>query len=63
MVHLILLLFQYIYKQGSNPGVEFSYMRPVQAGETVPESKYEWKNGTWSSCSATCGQGMNLLVD
>jgi len=52
------LRVMYIYKRGSNPGLEYNYMRPVQAGETPPKSEYQWKIDAWSGCSATCGQGV-----
>ena len=52
-------LFQYVYVQGGNPGIDFDFKRVVQPSDTPPENKFEWVTYTWSACSTTCGQGTN----
>ena len=52
-----MLLFQYIYKRGKNPGLDYRFVKPVQDGDPPLENKFEWKLGPWSACSARCGQG------
>lgn len=53
-----LLKVMYIYQQGVNPGVDYTFTRPVQRGEQKPKLTYQWKIDPWSSCSVTCGIGI-----
>lgn len=46
----------YIFRSGSNLGVDYSFTRPSQAGD--PKVQYQWKTAAWSSCSVTCGRGV-----
>lgn len=54
----VLLKVMYIYKQGVNPGVDYTFRRPVQRGEQKPKLTYQWKIDPWSSCPVTCGKGI-----
>ncbi|KAJ7392766.1 metalloendopeptidase [Desmophyllum pertusum] len=52
------LRVMYVFERGANPGLDFSFTRPIQPSDTPTKSIYEWINGTWSGCSTTCGQGV-----
>uniref|UniRef100_A0AAY4CFI9 Peptidase M12B domain-containing protein n=1 Tax=Denticeps clupeoides TaxID=299321 RepID=A0AAY4CFI9_9TELE len=48
--------------QEMNPGVRYEYTiskdRPPDSNSSLPESDFQWVNGTWTECSVTCGTGV-----
>uniref|UniRef100_H2YTT2 Peptidase M12B domain-containing protein n=1 Tax=Ciona savignyi TaxID=51511 RepID=H2YTT2_CIOSA len=47
-----------------NPGIHISYMMPFNVTAVFEEGKpqFEWMMQQWSSCSRTCGRGIQMSV-
>merc|ERR1712223_1748599 len=52
-------LYLVMLKQEENPGIEFEYSLPSGSIQETPQGGegYDWTEGPWTKCSATCGGG------
>ncbi|NXO04854.1 ATS7 metalloproteinase, partial [Rhinopomastus cyanomelas] len=46
--------------QEANPGVRYQYtvQRPADSANEVEPTEFLWRFGSWSTCTATCGSGV-----
>ncbi|XP_061302481.1 A disintegrin and metalloproteinase with thrombospondin motifs 7 [Pezoporus flaviventris] len=50
--------------QETNPGVRYQYtiQRPADSDNAVEQPEFLWRFGSWTTCTATCGTGVQRQV-
>uniref|UniRef100_H2YTT4 Peptidase M12B domain-containing protein n=1 Tax=Ciona savignyi TaxID=51511 RepID=H2YTT4_CIOSA len=61
ITHDIMIMILFVE---DNPGIHISYMMPFNVTAVFEEGKpqFEWMMQQWSSCSRTCGRGIQMSV-
>ncbi|XP_002121766.3 A disintegrin and metalloproteinase with thrombospondin motifs 12-like [Ciona intestinalis] len=61
ITHDIMIMILFVEE---NPGIRVSYMMPFNVTAVFEEErpKFEWMMQKWSSCSRTCGRGIQLSL-